>query len=97
MSREDRVILAVLSVLSGVAWGVTLRQMGGMGVGWVTGSLSLYYREEQAMQPTSPPSCIALVGWNVLSIVKVLILGEVAIRSTDRKFAIGYTKIQFGW
>lgn len=96
MSREHRVIPAVSIVLSGVAWVATVRQMGRMGFGWVTGnmaaSLSLYYRGEQAMPPTSPPSCIALVGWNILSIVKALILGEVAIRLTDRKSAMDTQK-----
>ena len=41
MSREYRMILAVLIVLSGAAWVATVRQMGGMGFGWVTGSMTM--------------------------------------------------------
>lgn len=41
MSREYRLILCWLVGLSAVAWVVTVRQMGGMGLGLVTGSMSM--------------------------------------------------------
>ena len=41
MSLDYRMILAVLIVLSNVAWGVTVRQVGGMDVGWMTGSMTM--------------------------------------------------------
>ena len=41
MTREYRLILGILIALSGVAWVVTVRQMGGMGFGWVTGSMTM--------------------------------------------------------
>ena len=41
MSREYHLILGVLVALAGVAWAVTVWQMGGMGFGWVTGSMTM--------------------------------------------------------
>ena len=41
MRREYRLILGILIALSAVARVATVRQMGGMRSGWVTGSLTM--------------------------------------------------------
>ena len=62
MSREYRVILGVLIVLSDVAWGVTVRRMGGMGVGWVMGSMTMG-------RPFSAVNALVYVGlWGVMMV-----------------------------
>lgn len=38
-----------------------------------------------------------LVGWNIIGIVFVLILGEIALRLAGIEYALYPTKIQFGW
>lgn len=39
--RHYRIILAVLIALSSVAWGATVRQMGGMDVGWMMRGMTM--------------------------------------------------------
>ena len=38
-----------------------------------------------------------VVGWNIIGIVFVLILGEIGLRLAGREFAMYPTQIQFGW
>ena len=62
MSQEHRLILGVLIALSVVAWTVTVWQMGGMGFGWVTGSMTMG-------RPFSIVNALVYVGvWGVMMV-----------------------------
>ena len=49
------------------------------------------------MKPPRIRCALRLVSWNIIGIVFVLILGEIALRLAGTEYALYPTKIQFGW